>query len=441
MPSSYYSEHIQELRNVYDRALENHHFDQLIVFSGEIKKQFQDDMPYPFFVNVQFKAIVPLTNTPESWIIWRLGEKPLLLLYQPDDFWHVVPELPESFWTTYFDIKVIKEKEKAQQYFGDTQHSAFLGETTKLIQSWGLGEQNPESLIAELNWYRSFKTAYEQSCIREANRISAKGHLAARDAFYNGASELDISLAFQQACQQSEELLAYPSIVGINQHASILHYWGRERLPPKEHYSLLIDAAASCNGYPSDITRTYAYKSGLFSDMIVELDKVQQTLANEHKVGLRYFDVRLIAMQSVSKLLKDSGLVSLDPESCVETGIVDHFMPHSLGHFLGLQVHDVANNQADVTGNELEVDPKYPKSKMMRTIEPNQLVTVEPGIYFIDSLLKKLYNSEHKSAVSWETIDELKPYGGIRIEDNVLITQEGPQNLTRKVFDDIAHVT
>ena len=366
MPSSYYAEHFQTLRKIYDSALGNHRFDKLIVSSGEIKKQFQDDMRYPFFASVQFKALVPLTDAPNSWIIWQSGKKPLLLLYQPEDYWHVVPELPDTYWTPYFDIKTIKKHEDVPPYFGNTEHSAFLGECNDLIKDWSLGQHNPQALIAELNWYRSYKTEYEQACIKEANRISAKGHLAARDAFYNGASELDIALAFQQACQQSEEVLAYPSIVGVNQHAGILHYWGRDShtLPPAKRHSLLIDAAASCHGYAADITRTYSYKDDLFAELITALDATQQALVEQHQVGRRYCDVRLIAMLSVSQLLNDLGLVSLDPESCVETGIVEYFMPHSLGHFLGLQVHDVGGNQADPSGAELAADAKHPASKM-----------------------------------------------------------------------------
>ena len=91
-----YDAHFNHLREVYDRALKNHNFESLIVYSGAIKNRFQDDIQYPFIVNLQFKAIVPLCDAPESWVVWKPSEKPLLLLFQPDDFWHGTPELPSS---------------------------------------------------------------------------------------------------------------------------------------------------------------------------------------------------------------------------------------------------------------------------------------------------------------------------------------------------------
>lgn len=431
-----YIEHFQQLRRIYDRALDRHQFDQLLIYSGQVKSRFLDDLPYPYHANAQFKAVVPLDDTPHSWVVWRLSEKPLLLLYQPEDYWHVVPALPDAHWTACFEINILKHKEDAKNYFGQSKHSAFFGEVDDVIRDWKPGEHNPEALIAELNWYRSYKTAYEQTCIRQANGISARGHAAAREAYYDGASELDISLVFQQACRQTEQELAYPSIVGINEHAAVLHYFAKDKcsLPEAKRRSLLIDAGASCRGYASDITRTYAYREGLFAEMIVALDSAQQKMVDTLKVGLSYFDCSLKALLSVANLLKHFAVLKITAESAVELGIVDKFMPHGLGHFLGLQVHDVGSKQADPSGTPLETDPNYPYAKLMRDIEPNQIVTVEPGIYFIETLLQSLANGEHADAVCWDRIEQLKPYGGIRIEDNVLITAEGTENFTRQAF-------
>ncbi len=427
----YYADHFSHLQKRYDRALENHRIDKLLVYSGAVKTRFQDDLPYPFFPAAQFKAIVPLINAPESWVIWQAGNKPILLLYQPEDYWHVVPQLLESYWTPYFTIVSIVEKEQASEFFGDTQHSAFLGEPNRHIKEWIAGQYNPEPLIAELNWHRSYKTLYEQACIREANKTSSKGHIAARQAFYHRASELDIALAFQQACQQSEEMLAYPSIVAVNQHAAILHYWGRDSSVPGRTHSLLIDAAASCYGYAADITRTYSFYHGLFADLITALDRVQRELVSKHQVGVRYFDLNVLALHKIPVILEDAGVLKMSATTAVECGVAGHFLPHPLGHFLGLQVHDVGANQRDASGALIDIDPNYPRFRMLRTIEPNQVVTVEPGIYFIEPLLKQLQQGKHRNAIDWALVAQLRSCGGIRIEDNVLITEDGPQNLTR----------
>ncbi|MDC0000213.1 Xaa-Pro dipeptidase [Porticoccaceae bacterium] len=436
--SKSYTKHFSYLREVYDRALLNSNFESLVVYSGEIKKRFQDDIQCPFFVNVQFKALVPLTDVPESWLIWRLSEKPLLLLYQPETVWDSVVEVPSTFWSSYFEIIPIKKKGDAQSYIDKAPRRAFLGEHTELTQSWDLGANNPESLVHQLNWHRSYKTDYEQLCVKKANCISAKGHVAARDAFYEGASEFDIALAFQKACRQTEEQLAFSSTIAINEHAAILHYWGRDKrqLPIDKRHSFLIDAGATYNGYAADTCRTYAYRDGLFADMVAALDSVQQEIISQLKVGLSYVDSAERAARQLATLLKDFGIVNLDPDSAIELGLIKYFMPHNVSHFLGLQVHDVGGNQLDITG--AMIDPEQPKYKMKRTIDANQILTVEPGIYFIDSLLKPLSQSEHRSVIDWDRIESLKPYGGMRIEDNILITAEGPVNFTREAFTELA---
>ena len=432
-----YASHFDALRQVYDRALDNHQFDTLVVYSGEIKKRFQDDIDYPFFVNVQFKAIVPLTNVPESWIIWRPSDRPLLLLYQPNTVWDVVHELPDTFWSAYFDIIPLKKKEDSLSYFSGKKHCAFLGESTSLNQQWELGERNPESLIAELNWYRVYKTPYEQFCIQQANRITVLGHKLARETFYSGGSELEIALAFQQACLQTEEALAFPSTIAINEHAGILHYSARETNPIKasKRHSFLIDAGASFNGYASDTCRTYAYRDGLFAELISALDTVQQATISRLKVGYKYSDSALTTLRELAGILRDYGIIKLEPDTTIELDLIKYFMPHNISHFLGLQVHDVGANQLDVTGTVINED--HPRHKMLRTIEANQVLTVEPGIYFIDSLLTSLSKTEHSKSIDWDLVETLRPCGGMRIEDNILITLEGPVNFTRQALAEL----
>lgn len=433
-----YGSHFKHVREVYDRALENHCYDKLICYSGDIRKRFLDDMPYPFIVNPQFKALVPLVDAPNSWVVWTKSSVPVLILYVPKDYWHLTPDFPDSYWTSYFTIEVISSKKQVMKYFGDTRNSVFLGEKNSVIEEGFSGQHNPQSLMNELNWYRSYKTSYEQECICNANRISVSGHNVVKNMFFDSryVNELDVSLAFQKACRQNDDVLSYPSIVGINEHAAILHYFGRDsgNISMQSRRSLLIDAAASFAGYTADITRTYAFKDGLFSELVSAVDVMQQDLAGRFVVGLKYFDVGLEALILVASLLKEFNIISLDAESAVSSGVIGYFMPHGLSHFLGLQVHDVANNQAGLNGGELDTDPRFPKMAMMRSIETDHVVTVEPGIYFIDNLLKDLRESQYSNSINWELIENLRPNGGIRFEDNLLITGDGPINITRRQF-------
>jgi len=454
-PSGLFIEHMQILRERYDRALENHQFDQLLVYSGALKMQFLDDIPYPFHCNPHFKTLAPLTDAPESWVIWRPTKKPLLLFYQPHEFWHTIPKIPDGEWVQHVEIKTLRKPEEAKAYFGNLNHTAFLGETIPSpqdanlgqylsayqdkpnVHDWDIGSRNPPALYAELNWYRNIKTPYEQHCIRKANRISVQGHSAAKDAFLGGASEFEIAMAFQQTCQQNENELAYPSVVGINQQAAVLHKQGYDKTRQNKDLrnSMLIDAGAHYNGYASDITRTHAFKEGMFADMVTALDEQQQIMAANIVPESTYVDATRDALLRIARLLKESGVLNLEPEAAFETGIIHAFMPHRLGHFLGLQVHDVGGDIKDASGANYEPNGRFPRSPLMRPFEAGQVITIEPGLYFIDMLLKPLAQGPHSNGVNWAVVEQLKPFGGIRIEDNVLITTTGSENLTRLAFE------
>jgi Xaa-Pro dipeptidase len=110
------------------------------------------------------------------------------------------------------------------------------------------------------------------------------------------------------------------------------------------------------------------------------------------------------------------------------------FFPHGLGHFLGLQTHDVAGLIADVDGTPIPRPDGHPFLRLTRVLEPGNVLTVEPGFYFIDSLLEKWKANGDAGAVNWEKVGNLAPCGGIRIEDNVVVTDGQPVNLSRQAF-------
>jgi Xaa-Pro dipeptidase len=115
----------------------------------------------------------------------------------------------------------------------------------------------------------------------------------------------------------------------------------------------------------------------------------------------------------------------------VEQKLVKPFFPQGLGHHLGIQVHDVAGKQLNADGTPAPQPPEHPFLRTTRMIEEGHVFTVEPGLYFIEMLLRPFRAGEHKDKFNWTLIDELAPLGGIRIEDNVLVTADGHRNLTR----------
>jgi len=198
--------------------------------------------------------------------------------------------------------------------------------------------------------------------------------------------------------------------------------------------SFLIDAGATQQGYASDITRTYSANGGRFSEMIEAMDELQLGLCDGMRAGVDYRDMHLRAHQDIAGVLHDFDVITVDPATAVESGLSSVFFPHGLGHYLGLQTHDVAGLIADEEGTELPRPEGHPFLRLTRTLEAGNVLTVEPGLYFIDTLLNGWRARNGDDGVNWARVEELAPYGGIRIEDNIVVTEGDPVNLTRPAF-------
>jgi Xaa-Pro dipeptidase len=257
-------------------------------------------------------------------------------------------------------------------------------------------------------------------------------------AFRRGASEYAAHMEYLEACVQREEEMPYNNIVAYNEHAAVLHYQHLDRQAPQVLRSFLLDAGAQFRGYASDITRTYAASAGVFADLIHAVNSAQQALCREIVVGRDYREVHLSAHRRLGDALHEIGLTKLPGEAALEQRITGVFFPHGIGHLLGLQVHDVGGVMGDVQGGERKRPEGHPYLRLTRMLEPGVVVTVEPGIYFIDSLLAQAHADERRAQIDWTLVEELKPFGGVRIEDNVAATDSGPENLTRAAFAKLA---
>jgi len=269
--------------------------------------------------------------------------------------------------------------------------------------------------------------------MREAQKIAVNGHRSAKEAFLSGMSEFDINLAYLSATGQRENEVPYGNIVALNEHAAVLHYTTLQQNPPAQLHSFLIDAGAEYNGYAADITRTYAAQpEGDFAALLHDLNTEQQSLIASIKTGVRYTDYHVQMHHRIAKLLKAHKLVvDISEEAMVEQNLTGPFLPHGLGHPLGLQVHDVGAFMQDETGTSLAAPSQYPYLRCTRIIQPGMVLTIEPGLYFIDSLLAPWRESSLSKHFAWDRIKAMQPYGGIRIEDNIVIHDKHIENMTR----------
>jgi Xaa-Pro dipeptidase len=427
-----YPAHLQELQRRSEAALARSGHDHLLIAAGIEKYRFLDDLPYPFAVNPHFKAWLPLIRHPGCWLRITPGQRPRLAYLQAEDFWHLPPSAPEGYWVEHFDIEVISRPEQALCLRPGQGRLAILGEDDAALE--GLQPNNPQDLLDYLHFHRGFKTGYEIACMRIASARAVRGHRAAEAAFRDGQSELGIHRAYLDASGHSDLDLPYGNIVALNQHAAVLHYQYQQEERPAERHAFLIDAGASHAGYAADITRTYAARGGAFADLIAALDDVQQALCDQVRAGVDYAALHLDAHRRLAGVLRAAGLVRMSPESQLESGVSASFFPHGLGHLIGLQVHDVAGLHQDDAGGRRERPAGHPFLRLTRSLAPGMAVTIEPGLYFIPSLLQTLRAGPHAAAVDWAAIEALMPCGGVRIEDDVLCTEDAPCNLTREAF-------
>ncbi|WFE71624.1 Xaa-Pro dipeptidase [Halomonas sp. M1] len=421
-------DHLAHLQRVYSDILIAQEIDSLAIYSGHANVHFADDQTPTFQAYGHFMHWIGLANVQHSWLVIQPGKRPQLYLYAPADFWHLPTRLPEEPWVAELDVHLCSDKITPPL----TGRAAVIGDihcleasTQQAIQA----EHEPTALIQALDELRLFKTAYEIACLREANRLAIAGHQAAQAAFVGASGELDIQLAYLGASRQRESDVPYQNIIGLNSHAGVLHYQHYDLHSPKQRHSLLVDAGRRFRGYCADITRTHAGPDapGVFSDLITAMHGLKDTLVQSTAPGVEFVALHEQMHQHLGEILIAHDLFKGSLEEAVNEGVTRAFCPHGLGHSLGLQVHDVAGLRHP-DGTPSPAPALHPALRLTRTLRAGMVVTIEPGLYFIPMLLAPLRKTS--LPVNWELIDALAPCGGIRIEDNVLITESGYENLT-----------
>ena len=430
-----YAAHIDTLAARHDHALEQAGASHAVVYSGNPKIAFLDDYQMPFKPNPHFVSWAPLTRLPFSYIVYTPGETPVLIYYQPHDYWHVVPGAPDGYWASRFDIRIVHSVEEiAAELPVNREKCIVIGEINDNALAFGIERVNPTTALNILHYARGVKTDYEIAIMRLASQRGAAGHAAAETAFRSGLSEFDIHRAYCEAVSHTDAELPYGNIVGLNEHGAVLHYTDLDRQPPTQSRSFLIDAGAQVHGYASDITRTYASSDGQFQALIDRMQVMELEIVSKVQAGVDYRDLHISTHKMLAGVLVDAELASGTPDTLLETGVTSAFFPHGLGHLLGIQVHDVGGFMANESGTTIDPPSGHPYLRLTRELQENMVLTIEPGLYAIDMLLQQLRGTPAESHVNWSTVDWLRPFGGIRIEDNIRVLANDRENLTRNAF-------
>lgn len=430
-----YPDHIETMKSRHDRALERAGAGHVVIFSGAPHPVFLDDYHYPFKANPHFVSWLPLTNTPNCYIVYTPGDRPVLVYLQEKDYWHVPPSSPEGYWTAEFDIRIVHQFDDIAKHLPtDHEKCILIGEINDESQAFDIERVNPGTALNMLHFERAVKTDYEVECMRAASRRGVLGHRAAEKAFRAGRSEFDIHLNYCKSVGHAENELPYGNIVALNENGAVLHYQHQSKEKPAKARSFLIDAGASVNGYACDITRTYSKEDDEFASFVELFDGLQQELVGEVRAGYDFAELHLLCHLKIAKLLDETGIAKGSSDALIETGVTSAFYPHGLGHFLGIQVHDMGGHMGDDTGTIIDPPSGHPFLRLTRLLETNQVLTIEPGLYVIDMLIEDLRGTPGHDFINHERLDWLRPYGGVRIEDNVRVLDDGCENLTRDAF-------
>ena len=428
-----YLEHVAALQRAYEALLVDTKWDAVLIHSGSaLPKTMFDDQSWSLRATPHFQHWLPLPEG-ECALLVRGGKKPVLFRPSELSFWESPPPPEVDFFWASFERVDIERWEDVEEHLPQGR-VAFIGDNVARAASLGFGDErkNPTALLAKLDALRTLKTAYEIECLAEANRRAALGHVAVRDAFFAGeTSELALHLRYLLATSQDDPETPYKNIIAAGPHGATLHHVSY-RKDASGAPSLLVDAGATCLGYCSDITRTWVREasaaSSAFLGMVQSVEDMQKRLAKEATTGRLYEELHDESHRGVAMILRDVGLVKLSTEEIDVRGISRVFYPHGLGHSLGLQCHDVGC----ATTKPREDNPFLRNTSR---ITAGQVFTIEPGIYFIAPLLAKLRQGPHADAVDWKLVDAMSGFGGVRIEDDVVVSPEGPvRNLTREVL-------
>lgn len=291
------------------------------------------------------------------------------------------------------------------------------------------------ALIKAVQKQRSIKTEEEVVELEEASRLSKGMHAAVINHIRPGIYEYELVGVASKYAFENNARWSFPPILTKNGQTLHNHFHGHKI---SEDDIILMDGGIElASGYCGDITRTTP-ANGSFSNQRQEIYDLVHKMYKESallaKPGKKYLDVHLHAAKILVNGLKDIGLMKGDTEEAVKEGAHAMFFPHGLGHMIGLDVHDMENFGEQYIGYSDTVKKStqfgLKSLRLGRELEAGNVITIEPGIYFIPELIDK-FQAEHKfeAFINYEQLNKSRDLGGIRIEDDFLITQSGARML------------
>ena len=310
-------------------------------------------------------------------------------------------------------------------------------EHTLKLQNWlglnpdEISKGTSEEFIKAVVKQRSVKSKQEIMRIAEAVNMSGQMQLEAIRCTRPGMKEYEVMSRVHQKALEKGGRLSFPVI--LTKHGETLHNHSYGHTI-KEGDMVLCDAGAEhLDGYAGDLTRTFP-AGRQFSDLqrtVYSIVLEAQFAAEESlKPGVRFLDVHLVACRKLVEGLKQLGLMKGDATEAVKAGAHALFFQCGLGHMMGLDVHDMENLGEEYVGytEELTKSKQFGMKSLRlgRAVKPGFVVTIEPGLYFIPELIDDWGNQKkHKAFINYKKLEDFRDFGGIRVEDDYLVTEDG----------------
>ncbi|KAI9843680.1 MAG: hypothetical protein M1837_006147 [Sclerophora amabilis] len=414
----------------------------VIYIEGQKTRMIEDnDEPQPFRQRRYFYYLTGC-DVPDCYLIYNISTTTSTLFIPPIDpeevIWSGLPLAPSEALSRY-DVDEVRPS---------TDVNAFLISlpTSSKLSVWAIQDQVSEhikfpefdrrdfSLVKEaIEECRVIKDEYEIAFTVHANDVSAQAHAAVVKAARHATNERELEALFLQRCIAAGcREQAYHAIVASGANAATLHYQ-KNTDPLEGRWNLLLDAGAEHNCYASDITRTFPI-SGRFNkesrqiyDVVLRMQKECIGMLRE---GVFWDDVHAHAHRlAIEGLLEIGILRDGDREEIFKARTSVAFFPHGLGHYLGMDTHDSGGHP-----NYADEDSMFKYLRVRGKLPAGSIITVEPGIYFCRFIIEPyLENPVHSKFIDQAVLDKYWNVGGVRIEDNVLVTKDGHQNLTSAV--------
>jgi len=408
---------------------------------------FRQDSSFLYFFGLDYQGLAGVLDIDEGKdyifgndididdVIW-MGPQPLLS--DKADKVGVSNTQPANNLYTFIS-KAIEQGRKIHflpTYRGETN---MMMEKLLGIKSYEISSKASVELIKAVIALRSIKDKYEIVELEKAAAIGYEMHTAAMKMAKAGIYEREIAGYIEGIALSHGGTISFPVILSVNGETLHNHYHGNKLTDGK---LLLTDAGAETSmRYASDFTRTYPV-SGKFSQKQREVYEIVLNAINATtaatKPGVKYQDIHLLAAKVITDGLKDIGLMKGNTDDAVRNGAHAMFFPHGLGHMLGMDVHDMEGFGEDYVGYDHETSriDQFGTAylRLGKRLETGYVLTTEPGIYFIPALIDKWRSEKINSDfINFDKVNEYRDFGGIRLEDDLLITNDGSRRIGKRI--------